>query len=421
MRGLKTSLVFLGAVATGHSFVPSPGAGLPTRTFPSLERLSTSSSAARQANSNRRIGSTGAGKRVYNRASGVLMATSSARRTGGGGDEAEGPDELKARAAKNMLSESSVASVVYYWLEFRDDLTPQWMKQFTYRNGDILDIGWNQHIELLLRAEPEEMVVRRLSQRPQGGSGNNPYLKPNRTQMEYTVLIEPQSIARKIMRVREQIATEWIQDLGLISAENSEVERHREDSLCLDVESKQSNRKLVFDHDPLNNTSSPYRGKNYALLLGMITKAAVRAYRSELRISGDRYTLNWLEKFIHKNDMEGGPNLKGNELVEAILDGPIVVIKDPRTDKNRVIDPGHIGKQLMMFRQQEAQVVMKAMESVPGDHTALNRQFLEERMRDQLEEVVLTQRRQRIVEASAPTDDFPTAADAGMPQEGFEI
>lgn len=34
------------------------------------------------------------------------------------------------------------------------------------------------------------------------------------------------------------------------------------------------------------------------------------------------------------------------------------------------------------------------MESVPGDHTALNRQFLEERMRDQLEEVVLTQRRQ---------------------------
>lgn len=54
--------------------------------------------------------------------------------------------------------------------------------------------------------------------------------------------------------------------------------------------------------------------------------------------------------------------IQGNELVEAILDGPIVVIKDPRTEKNRVIDPGHIGKQLMMFRQQEAQVVMKVSE-----------------------------------------------------------
>lgn len=35
----------------------------------------------------------------------------------------------------------------------------------------------------------------------------------------------------------------------------------------------------------------------------------------------------------------------------------------------------------------------QAMESVPHDHTRLNRQFLEERMRDQMEEVVLTQRR----------------------------
>lgn len=73
----------------------------------------------------------------------------------------------------------------------------------------------------------------------------------------------------------------------------------------------------VLLEDPLNNTSSPYRGKNYALLLGMITKAAVRAYRSELRISGDRYTLNWLEKFIHRNDMEGGPNLKASSGVTS--------------------------------------------------------------------------------------------------------
>ena len=43
-----------------------------------------------------------------------------------------------------MLSEAAVASMVYYWLEFRDDLKPQWMKQFTRHNGDIQDIGWKQ-------------------------------------------------------------------------------------------------------------------------------------------------------------------------------------------------------------------------------------------------------------------------------------
>ena len=45
--------------------------------------------------------------------------------------------------------------------------------------------------------------------------------------------------------------------------------------------------------------------------------------------------------------------------MEAILDGPIVMIKDPRTDKTRVIDPGHIGRQLMGFRQLEAQLVVE--------------------------------------------------------------
>ena len=53
----------------------------------------------------------------------------------------------------------------------------------------------------LMRAEPEEMTVRRLSQRPRGGSGNNPFLKANRSVMEYNVLIEPQQIAKKIMQV----------------------------------------------------------------------------------------------------------------------------------------------------------------------------------------------------------------------------
>lgn len=59
----------------------------------------------------------------------------------------------------------------------------------------------NRHIGMLMRAEPEEILVRRLAQRPLGGSGNNPFLKPNRTAKEYTVLIEPQAIAKKIMQV----------------------------------------------------------------------------------------------------------------------------------------------------------------------------------------------------------------------------
>lgn len=53
----------------------------------------------------------------------------------------------------------------------------------------------------LMRREPEELIVRRLVQRPRGGSGNNPYLQDNRVAKEYTVLIEPQAIVKKLMQV----------------------------------------------------------------------------------------------------------------------------------------------------------------------------------------------------------------------------
>lgn len=43
-----------------------------------------------------------------------------------------------------MLSEAAVASVVYYWLEFHDDLHPQWLKSFARSIGEIQDIGWQR-------------------------------------------------------------------------------------------------------------------------------------------------------------------------------------------------------------------------------------------------------------------------------------
>lgn len=51
-----------------------------------------------------------------------------------------------------------------------------------------------------------------------------------------------------IRKVREQISEEWIRDLALVAAENNELARHRADAICLDEESAEKERKLVFDH-----------------------------------------------------------------------------------------------------------------------------------------------------------------------------
>lgn len=53
--------------------------------------------------------------------------------------------------------------------------------------------------------------------------------------------------------------------------------------------------------------------------------------------------------------------VQGNQLVEAILDGPIVVVQDPRTERKRMIDPGDIGRQIMSFRSREARLVIRVL------------------------------------------------------------
>ncbi|CAN0079394.1 unnamed protein product [Discosporangium mesarthrocarpum] len=340
------------------------------------------------------------------RANALSMATSSPRRPGG--DRPDEPSSRMESTVKNMLLEASISSVVYYWLEFRDDLSPKWLTSFTKANGEIGEIGWRRFLTNLMRTEPEELVVRRISQRPLGGSGNNPYLSSNRAAMEYNVLIEPITMAKKIMQVREQMSLEWKKDMGLMEAENSELTRFREDSMGVVKEKAEHMHHVVFEDDPFAPVGTPQRGKNYKKLLDLVTKVGIRNYRAELRVSGDRYTLNWLERFMTKNDMEGSKKLKGNALVEAILDGPIVMIKDPRTDKPRMIDPSKIAREIMGFRHKEARAIVMMMDDIPMDHSTLNRVYLEERLKDGMADGVISERRRRIVEASGPENPFPT-------------
>lgn len=73
----------------------------------------------------------------------------------------------------------------------------------------MIQHGYVRHLGQMLRSEPEEMTVRRLAQRPRGGSGNNPFLEEKRSVMEYKVLIEPQIIAKKLMQVRYFECTDY--------------------------------------------------------------------------------------------------------------------------------------------------------------------------------------------------------------------
>lgn len=67
-------------------------------------------------------------------------------------------------------------------------------------------------------------------------------------------------------QIREQISREWIRDLELVSAENTELERHREDAVCLDKDTAERDRKMVFDHGEIVICRN-LRGSEVTLLL----------------------------------------------------------------------------------------------------------------------------------------------------------
>lgn len=77
-------------------------------------------------------------------------------------------------------------------------------------------------------------------------------------------IVEQLSRCCESEQIREQISREWIRDLELVSAENTELERHREDAVCRDKESAERDRKMVFDH-----------GEPYTRLLYTSTKRVI--------------------------------------------------------------------------------------------------------------------------------------------------
>lgn len=317
-----------------------------------------------------------------------------------GGSDPEG--EHISLQMKNLLTSQALASMSFYWVEFGDELTAKWLAEHTKKHGGLEQVGWGKYLARLMTTEPEETVVRRITQKPRGGSGNNPYLSDNRHAMEYTVLIEPLAIAKKVMTVREQIAVEWAEDLSRIDAENFELLRHHQDTVTMEENKAESARQLVYDHDDdFGDTSTPYRARNYRRLLEEVTATGVKRYSAELRTRGDRYTLNWLEKFMHRC----GEEKKGNALLEAMLAGTMVMIKDPRRERPRVIVPAEVGQGVMKHRAQAAKEASALAAEAAEEHATLRRGLLEYQLKNEMDAQVLNEHRRRITEAVASDDD----------------
>lgn len=56
------------------------------------------------------------------------------------------------------------------------DMYAEWLNRYVAEQGGVEDIGWHAFLAGMMRAPPEDIVVRKLVKSPRGGSGNNPFL-----------------------------------------------------------------------------------------------------------------------------------------------------------------------------------------------------------------------------------------------------
>lgn len=53
----------------------------------------------------------------------------------------------------------------------------EWLTRYIAECGGIESVGWHAFLSGMLRAPPEDIVVKKLIKSPRGGSGTNPFLK----------------------------------------------------------------------------------------------------------------------------------------------------------------------------------------------------------------------------------------------------
>lgn len=67
----------------------------------------------------------------------------------------------------------------------------EWLTRYIKESGGVESVGWQAFLSGMLRAPPEDIIVKKLIKSPRGGSGNNPFL----TGRYFFILVLPSGTA----------------------------------------------------------------------------------------------------------------------------------------------------------------------------------------------------------------------------------
>eukprot|EP00903_Cladosiphon_okamuranus_P019561 g17991.t1 len=290
----------------------------------------------------------------------------------------ESEAEFYAGRIQNLITHNALLTANAYWLELRGDMYAEWLNRYINEQGGVEDVGWHDFLAGMLRAPPEDIIVKKLIKSPRGGSGNNPYLA-DRKPVQYTETVEPTSIARRLMEIREQVAEQLSADLQQIAAENARLQEDYEYEADYGPDQAKSLRlssmEPMTEVDPSSGTANPPRRRStYKDALELVTAASMLRVKAQLRIRGDTVTLDWLDRFSNR-ELEQ----RGNALVQSLFAGPMVLIKDPLQSRPKVVEPLKVAQEILQGREDVAEELIAVLQKVPNDHLAMTVSLLNEK------------------------------------------
>ena len=304
---------------------------------------------------------------------------------------------------KTLLTQRALQNLIFLLELERDQITADWMEAWQghenirrYHGLAGLHLGGRAYIAQLLRAPNEERVVEFVRRGNGGhggsperaaalGSGGNPYLKDH--VYEFKTKIEPRRLGDRLLRLRADIAEEWLEDLHLFPKENEEMWRSFFETVRENEDKLKDLQMPVWQHDPSDGPSgTSFRGGNYDLLRRLATRNAIAMLLAELRGGGleAQAKADYLDRMytVHGTDFEGdGPYHTDKTFFQALLSSaPSIVRKQTSADEEKIImlSPISIVEAICEKREKIAEEWCKELVNIKEDHTDIQRELLQE-------------------------------------------
>lgn len=221
---------------------------------------------------------------------------------------------------RNLLSQRAIQSFMFLCEECRDPHSGKWIEEFlgtpnllNYHGTGasfVTGLDWDRPFLEMLEQPKDVMTVscKRRGRGVGGWSKNNPYLKDR--YVEYKISIDPTSLTDRILMVREQIASEWVTDLGILGRANQQIldsyfqlakedrQKQNQDSSTPPVTAfERTAMNALSNHTVFGATGSPFRKGSCDLLYNLCTQASIHRLLHCFRERGDKTNLDWLLDF----------------------------------------------------------------------------------------------------------------------------